>query len=194
MKARDSDGEEELEMESAVIFTEEEPITRSEESPVARAIKREQLLFDDPACQDSRKVKCPFCDTVSISMIEYRPQLIGYLFIILSILVFGMAGFLLIPFLANLTKMAVHRCSKCLNEVMTDSVFGYSSMNDKIVQFQIGNFGVVLSRKTLLYMTAVCVLGLSLYGFVWVESGHNHDEVPINSGITWEGYIKDIED
>ena len=143
--------------------------------------------------QDSKKVKCPFCDTVSVSVIEYRPQLMGYLLILLSVMIFGIAGFMLIPFLANLTKLAVHRCSKCLNEVMTDSLFGYSSMNDKIVQFQLGNFGVVLSRKTLLYLTAVCVACLTLYGYVWVESTHNHDEVPIDAKLTWDGYLKDVE-
>jgi len=125
-------------------------------------------------------------------MIEYRPQFIGYLLIFLCVLAFGIPGFMLIPFLANLTKMAVHRCSKCLNEVLTDSIFGYSSMNDRIIQFQFGNFGIVLSRKTLLYLTLVFFTGLTLYVYVWVESGHDHDVVPI-SDITWDNYVKDIK-
>lgn len=34
--------------------------------------------------------------------------------------------------------------------------------------------------------------GLTLYVYVWVESSHDHDVVPI-SDITWDNYVKDIK-
>lgn len=83
----------------------------------------------------STKVKCPFCDAVSNSIVEYRPSLVGYLVAILAILVFGILGFILLPVVINVTKIAIHRCAKCLNEVKTNSFVGYSSMDDKIVSF-----------------------------------------------------------
>ena len=83
----------------------------------------------------STKVKCPFCDAVSNSIVEYRPSLIGYLITVLSMLLFGLIGFIMLPVLVNLTKSAIHRCAKCLNEVKTNSIFGFSSMDDKVVAF-----------------------------------------------------------
>ena len=83
----------------------------------------------------STKVKCPFCDAVSNSIVEYRPSLVGYLVGILAILIFGILGFILLPVMINVTKIAIHRCAKCLNEVKTNSFVGYSSMDDKIVSF-----------------------------------------------------------
>ncbi len=83
--------------------------------------------------EKSTKVKCPFCDVVSNSIVEYKPSLLGYLVTILAILIFGILGFVLLPILVNLTKTSIHRCAKCLNEVKTNSYFGLSSMEDKLV-------------------------------------------------------------
>jgi hypothetical protein len=123
----------------------------------------------------SAKVKCPFCDAVSNSIVEYRPSLLGYLITILAILLFGIVGFILLPVLVNLTKYAIHRCAKCLNEVKTNSYFGYSSMEDKLVMFSVGKFGVVLTRKLLLYAALVITAFMAIYAFLWVESTTNHD-------------------
>ena len=78
------------------------------------------------------KVKCPFCDAVSYSIVEYKTSLLGYLVAILSILVFGFLSIILMPFLVSLTKSAIHRCAKCLNEVKSNSYFGFSSLEDKV--------------------------------------------------------------
>lgn len=122
----------------------------------------------------SVKVKCPFCDAVSNSIVEYRPSLLGYLLTLLAILVFGVLSLALLPILVSLTKQAIHRCAKCLNEVKTNSYFGFSSMDDKIVTFSIGKVGVILTRKILLYAALVLTAALAIYAFVWVESRHDH--------------------
>lgn len=95
------------------------------------------------------KVKCPFCDAVSYSIVEYKTSLLGYLVAILSILIFGFLSIILMPFLVSLTKSALHRCAKCLNEVKSNSYFGFSSLEDKVwppynLLFVVAN---VLSRK-----------------------------------------------
>lgn len=123
----------------------------------------------------STKVKCPFCDAVSNSIVEYRPSLLGYLLTILAILIFGIISLVLLPFLVSMTKMAIHRCAKCLNEVKTNSYFGFSSMDDQVLTLKFGNFGIILTRKMLLYAVMVITAFLAIYAFVWVESKHNHD-------------------
>lgn len=82
-------------------------------------------------------MKCPFCDAVSYSIVEYRGSLLGYLVAVLSILVFGILSIILMPFLISLTKQAIHRCAKCLNEVKSNSYFGFSSLEDKVITIAI---------------------------------------------------------
>ena len=122
----------------------------------------------------STKIKCPFCDAVSLSIVEYKPSLIGYLVTILAMLLFGILSLILLPFLVSLTKSALHRCAKCLNEVKSNSYFGFSSMEDKLVSWQIGKFGIILTRKTLLYLVIVLTACLAIYVFVLVEEQRDH--------------------
>ena len=87
-------------------------------------------------CFRSMKVKCPFCDAVSYSIVEYRTSFLGYLVAVFSILIFGFLSIILMPFLISLTKQAIHRCAKCLNEVKSNSYFGFSSLEDKVIIMQ----------------------------------------------------------
>ena len=63
----------------------------------------------------SIKVKCPYCDAVSNSIVEYQPSLVGYVLTMIAMLLFGFLSLVLMPFLISLTKTAIHRCAKCLN-------------------------------------------------------------------------------
>ena len=123
----------------------------------------------------STKIKCPFCDAVSNSIVEYRPSLLGYLLTMLAMLIFGILSLVLMPILVSLTKTAIHRCAKCLNEVKDSSYFGFASMEDKLVALQIGSFGIILTRKLLLYMALVVSAMLTIYVFILVEEAHIHD-------------------
>lgn len=111
---------------------------------------------------------------MSLSIVEYKPSLIGYLVTILAMLLFGILSLILLPFLVSLTKSALHRCAKCLNEVKSNSYFGFSSMEDKLVSWQIGKFGIILTRKTLLYLVIVLTACLAIYVFVLVEEQRDH--------------------
>ena len=82
--------------------------------------------------EKSSKIKCPFCDAVSLSIVEYQPSILGYLLVTLAMLIFGFLALILLPFLVGLTKISIHRCAKCLNEVKENSYFGLSSMEDKV--------------------------------------------------------------
>lgn len=58
---------------------------------------------------------------------------------LLALMIFGFMSLILLPLLVSLTKQAIHRCAKCLNEVKSNSYFGYSSMDDKVCLGQSAN-------------------------------------------------------
>ena len=94
------------------------------------------------------------------------------------------------PFLVSLTKSAIHRCAKCLNEVKNNSYFGFSSLEDKLLTFQAGKFGIILTRRYLLYIVLTLTCGMAIYVFILTESGHNHEARPITD-LTWSDYRRD---
>jgi len=106
----------------------------------------------------------------------------------ISMLLFGFLALILMPFLVSLTKTAIHRCAKCLNEVQDNSYFGFSSLDDKLFMWNIGNFGIILTRRTILYAVMIIFGALTIYVFILVEeSQHAHMVI---SGITWEKYLQ----
>lgn len=121
------------------------------------------------------KVKCPFCDAVSYSIVEYKASVLGYLIAVMSILIFGFFSIILMPFLVSLTKSAIHRCAKCLNEVKSDSYFGFSSLEDKLLTLSVGEMGIILTRRYLLYIVVTLTCGLAIYLFLLNESSHSHE-------------------
>jgi hypothetical protein len=166
-------------------------IPDSEISPAAYIFSMQDDQDDLKIYEEkSTKVKCPFCDAVSNSIVEYRPSVIGYMLTLLAMLIFGILSLILMPFLVSLTKSAIHRCAKCLNEVKDNSYFGLSSLDDKMFSFSIGNFGVILTRRTILYIVMVLTTMLAIYVFILVEETVNHEITAISS-ITWAGYKKD---
>ena len=78
------------------------------------------------------KSKCPFCQTDAFSIVEYQNNVLGYLISFIVFIVFGWLAFCLIPFVFTITKTAVHRCPRCLNQMKNNSMMGFSSMDDKV--------------------------------------------------------------
>lgn len=156
-------------------------------------------MIDPP--HRSTKVKCPFCDAVSFSIVEYQASIIGYLIAVLSIMIFGFFSIILMPFLVSLTKQAIHRCAKCLNEVKSDSYFGFSSLEDKLLTLSVGQMGIILTRRYLLYIVVTLTCGLAIYLFLLNENSHNHEIRnlcfvnnilgPINLNLKWDEYRKE---
>ena len=124
---------------------------------------------------------------MSNSIVEYQPSLLGYLMTMISMLVFGFLSLILMPFLVSLTKTAIHRCAKCLNEVQDNSYFGFSSLEDKLFTYEFGSVGIILTRRTILYAVMLLTGCLTIYVFILVEDA-NHGHF-ISSGISWEKYL-----
>lgn len=97
---------------------------------------------------------------------------------------FGFLSLIMMPFLISLTKTALHRCAKCLNEVKSNSLFGFNSLEDKVIAFNIGSFGMIFTRRYILYIVLSIFFGLVIYVFIWTEVHHNHEARPITS-LTW---------
>ena len=160
---------------------------QSEMSPAAFIFattdeEQQQILFEEKP----QKVKCPHCDGVSYSIVAYETNLLGYLLAVLGILIFGVMSLMLMPFLVGLTKQAVHKCAKCLNDVKQSNLFGLNSLEDKVIAKKIGGVGVILTRRYLLYLALVVMALLSIYTFVLVEEKvHEHHHI---SNITWSQY------
>lgn len=106
----------------------------------------------------------------------------------IAMLLFGIIALVLMPFLVSLTKTAIHRCARCLNAVQDNSYFGMSSLEDKLFTWQFGTFGIILTRRTILYTVMIITAALAIYVFILVE------ETALlkfhNSGITWAGYLR----
>ena len=103
-------------------------------------------------------------------------------------LLFGILALILMPFLVSLTKTAIHRCAKCLNQVQDSSYFGgLSSLEDKLFQYEYGKCGIILTRRTILYFVMILTLLLTLYIFILVEDANIHN-ITI-SDLTWGKYL-----
>jgi len=92
------------------------------------------------------------------------------------------------PFIVGLTKQAVHKCAKCLNDVKQSSLFGLNSLEDKVITAKLGNFGIILTRRYLLYIIFVIAAILSIYTFILIENDLDHHHI---SSKTWDDYRQD---
>ena len=68
------------------------------------------------------------------------------------------------------------------------SYFGFSSLEDRLFTWNIGTFGVILTRRTILYAVMILTGALSIYVFILVEdANHGHFRA---SNLTWPTYLK----
>ena len=145
-------------------------IPESECSPAAFIFTQQEERDDLNIYEEkSTKIKCPYCDAVSNSIVEYQPSLLGYIATMIAMLIFGFLSLILMPFLVSLTKTAIHRCAKCLNQVQDNSYFGFSSLDDKLFQYECGKVGIIMTRRTIMYILMVLIGCLTLYVFILVE-------------------------
>jgi len=160
-------------------------IPLSEVSPAAFIFtpteqEQQSIVFEEK----SQKVKCPHCDSVSHSIVAYETNLLGYLLAVFAILIFGILSIFIMPFLVGLTKQAVHKCAKCLNDVKQANLFGLNSLEDKVIAKQCGRFGIIVTRRQLLYLALVASTVLGIYMFILAEDKYlaSHQDI---STLSW---------
>ena len=64
-----------------------------------------------------------------------------------------------------------------------------SSLEDKLFTWQFGTFGLILTRRTILYAVLCITAGLAIYVFVLVEESNLVNFT--NSGVSWAMYLKE---
>ena len=134
--------------------------------------------------EKSEFIHCPYCDLKAESIVDYKTNILGYLFALVLLLTLGWLSFCILPLIITLTKSAIHRCSKCLNEVKSNQFLGFNSMEDQLISFSIGSFGIALSRKYLIYITLCLVCGVLI--FMIISNAEPASESIVLTGITWK--------
>ena len=65
-------------------------------------------------------------------------------------------------------------------------MFGLNSLEDEVIAKKVGNFGVILTRRQLLYMIMVIFAGLGIYTFILMEENAIMNRT--TSDVSWEKY------
>jgi len=63
-----------------------------------------------------------------------------------------------------------------------------SSLDDKLFTWQFGTFGIILTRRTILFAVMAISAGLAIYVFILVEESNMANFKA--SGITWASYLR----
>ena len=103
-----------------------------------------------------------------------------------------MYSLLIMPCILGLLRDQNHRCPKCHNEIKEDSIF--SSLDDNLVSFNVGSFGVLITKRVLLklFLGVICAgLASVAYEYVvegpaWYLEGREAD-----LSITWNDFVRD---
>ncbi len=151
---------------------------------------RPELRVPNPMERDPSV--CQFCKHKGEMLSEFENSFLGYAIVLFLFLMLGLFAFLVIPFAVFITRSKVHRCPRCLNKVRENMLesLSHGKMSDQVWAFNLGSFGVILTRKYLLYMLLVA---LTIIGIIFViNSGvMDYDESQPLTSFTWEEYQQD---
>jgi len=137
----------------------------------------------------SKRIKCPYCEHKGRSMLEESTPIYTWLLCLAVYLFLGLYSFVLMPCIIGLLRDQIHRCPKCHNEIKEDSIF--SSLDDNLVSFNLGSFGVLITRRVLLklFVGVICagIASVSyeyvIEGPAWYLEGREAD-----TSITWHDF------
>ena len=78
---------------------------------------------------------------------------------------FGWMFLFLLPLAYLLLKNAVHKCSRCLNEIGIRHMFGLPDLRQEILIIQLGKCSIVVSRTVGIAVTVI--LSIVFHYFSW---------------------------
>lgn len=140
----------------------------------------------------AKRIKCPYCEHKGQSVLEESTPVHAWLLCFAVYILMGIYSFVVMPCILGLLRDQRHRCPKCRNEIKEDSVF--SCLDDNLMAFNIGSFGVLITRRILLklFVAIICAgLAYESYDFViegpsWYLDGREADAT-----LTWEHFVRD---
>lgn len=91
-----------------------------------------------------------------------------------------------LPILAGILRIQTHSCPSCLNEVKQESIFKHLDMDDNIVDLQLGNFAMIIKRRTLFYSLLVTIAAILTYYICRYELSDQTKVVDLT--LSWEKF------
>lgn len=157
--------------------------------------KQESLIMIK--LEKAKEIKCPHCDHKGQSIVEEHTPIFVTLFVCILPMTLGFVSLILIPCIVPLFLQITHRCPRCLNEIKEDSLF--AQLNDNIISFRMGNFGVLITKRTILQGLAFLILTILalfllkyyLIGGIPLTAWHLKSHTP-NFGLHWSDFSHDI--
>ena len=140
----------------------------------------------------SKRIKCPYCEHKGLSNLEESTPIHAWLLCFAVWIVLGLLSFLIMPIILGLLRDQRHRCPKCHNEIKEDSVF--ASLDDNLMSFNIGSFGVLITRRTLLKLLVgvICFVVASFAYEYWIEGPAWYLEGrEVDASIKWSDFVRD---
>ena len=139
------------------------------------------------------KTTCRHCGIEVVTYVEHELSPAFYGLSFFCMMLFGWFSFILVPLLYLLMKDAVHRCSRCLQELGTKRCFGFPDLSKEILVFRMGSMSVVIARLYAAIVFAVLCVILGYYLYISPPAvGHGHQSRPsLEISATWEEYMLD---
>jgi len=135
---------------------------------------------------------CPNCDYTGYTIVEQKTTYISYVLMILFIFLFGIFfSIILMPLVILLTRSFFHKCPSCFKDVASDNkILSILDMTDKVISFNIGEFGVVLTRKIVFGIFLTILLIITIYLKLDLNGHHTHGPIiPIKE--SWEEVLNE---
>jgi len=164
-------------------------------------------IHDDPDDHDNKKREasektiyknlpvnftCPNCDYTGYTIVEQKTTYISYVLMILFIFLFGIFfSIILMPLVILLTRSFFHKCPSCFKDVASDNkILSILDMQDKMISFNIGEFGLVLTRKIIFGFFLTVLLCITIYVKLDFTGHHHHGPIiPIKE--SWEQVLNE---
>jgi len=161
--------------------------------------KDKQVLVDEEGETlldvNPMKKKCKECKIEVVTYVEHELSAYFYLFLLVSLFLFGWTFIFLLPFAYLLLQNVVHRCSQCLNEIGTRHMFGLPDFSQDILTLRLGkSMIIVVQRKIGIAIISVFML-IFLY-FSWFYNFGalevtNDSKESIEIAAGWEEFHED---
>jgi len=102
--------------------------------------------------------KCTNCASKNPGYEEKEGSLLTVIAAVLSLIVFKLYAFLILPLVIEATKTVIKKCVKCDHVLDKQELLSLPSLTDNILSFKCGNCAVVLSRKYALALIGVLIV------------------------------------
>lgn len=160
----------------------EQSYDESEERGLATVDQFSDDFGDEPI------FKCTNCASKNPGYEEKEGSLLTVIAAILSLIVFKLYAFLILPLVIESTKTIIKKCVKCDHVLDKQELLSLPSLTDNILSFKCGSCAVVLSRKY-----ALGILGVLIVIWFFLPSSApvvNPGGIELQS-TKWEEYITD---